>query len=80
MTHLGSAIWSYTRRAASAILWVHVPATMSTSACRGEKRAMSNLLLAVAMNSMAQHDSPSGSGHRLFLRAQSTSASTRVTK
>uniref|UniRef100_A0A182IXX9 Uncharacterized protein n=1 Tax=Anopheles atroparvus TaxID=41427 RepID=A0A182IXX9_ANOAO len=38
ITHLGSGIWSYTLRKAGAILFVSVPATMITSACRGEAR------------------------------------------
>ena len=64
-----------------------MPATTITSAWRGlkratsaPKRAMSNLLDAAAMNSMAQHDSPRGSGHSEFLRAQLISESAWVTK
>jgi hypothetical protein len=39
-THLGSAIWSYTRRSAGAILLVSVPATIMTSDCLGDGRKM----------------------------------------
>src|SRR3569833_1629255 len=38
MTHRGAGIWSLHCRTASAILFVTVPATIMTSACRGEAR------------------------------------------
>src|SRR5688500_19771377 len=61
------------------------PAQIRTSACRGEKlirsmpkRARSNRLAAVAMNSMAQQAVPKGMGHREFFRAQLTRKSSRL--
>jgi hypothetical protein len=61
------------------------PAQISTSACRGEKlirsmpkRARSNRLAAVAMNSMAQHAVPNGIGQSELLRAQLVRKSSRV--
>ena len=61
------------------------PAQMSTSACRGEKlmrsmpkRARSNRLAAVAMNSMAQQAVPNGIGQSELLRAQLVRKSSRV--
>jgi len=38
MTHLGSGIWSYTRRRAGAIFRERRPATIIKSDCRGEPR------------------------------------------
>src|SRR3954451_2063221 len=61
------------------------PAQMSTSACRGEKlmrsipkRARSNRLAAVAMNSMAQQAVPNGMGQSELERAQLVRKSSRV--
>ena len=85
MHHLGCGIWSQTRRMTGASLNGSRPAQISTSAWRGEKlirsmpkRARSNRLAAVAMNSMAQQAVPNGMGHREFLRAQLTRKSSRV--
>src|ERR671928_1597263 len=85
MDHLGWGIWSQIRRITGASLNGSRPAQMSTSACRGEKlmrsipkRARSNRLAAVAMNSMAQHAVPNGIGQREFARAQLTRKSSRV--
>src|SRR3954463_16028612 len=71
MAHLGCGICCQMRRNTGASLNGTRPAQMRTSACRGEKlmrsmpkRARSNLLAAVAMNSMAQHAVPNGIGHR----------------
>jgi hypothetical protein len=62
-----------------------LPAQISTSAWRGEKlmrsipkRARSNRLAAVAMNSMAQHAVPNGMGHSELERAQLVRKSSRV--
>jgi hypothetical protein len=41
-------------------------------------RARSNLLAAVAMNSIAQHAVPNGIGHNEFARPQLTRKSSRV--
>src|SRR3954452_14432360 len=75
--HLGWGIWSQIRRITGASLKGSLPAQISTSACRGEKlmrsipkRARSNRLAAVAMNSMAQQAVPKGIGHSEFERAQ----------
>src|SRR3954453_5410770 len=83
--HLGWGIWSQIRRMTGASLNGTRPAQMSTSACRGEKlmrsmpkRARSNLLAAVAMNSMAQHAVPNGIGHSEFARPQLTRKSSFV--
>src|SRR5919205_3679340 len=83
--HLGWGIWSQIRRITGASLKGSRPAQMSTSACRGEKlirsipkRARSNRLAAVAMNSIAQHAVPNGIGQREFARAQLTRKSNRV--
>src|SRR5262252_3655522 len=85
MHHLGCGICCQMRRITGASLNGTRPAQMSTSACRGEKlmrsipnRARSNLLAAVAMNSIAQHAVPNGIGHREFARAQLTRKSRRV--
>ena len=60
-------------------------AQINTSACRGEKlmrsipkRARSNRLAAVAMNSIAQHAVPNGIGHSEFARPQFTRKSSLV--
>ena len=73
MDHLGCGIWSQMRRITGASLNGSRPAQISTSACRGEKlirsmpkRARSNRLAAVAMNSMAQQAVPNGIGQSEF--------------
>src|SRR5918998_778592 len=83
--HFGCGIWSQMRRITGASLNGSRPAQIKTSACRGEKlirsipkRARSNRLAAVAMNSMAQHAVPKGMGHNEFARAQLVRKSSRV--
>src|SRR5919106_4210824 len=68
--HLGSGICSHSRTSGPAIFVVSVPATMSTSACRGLarngnmlKRSMSLTLVAVGIISIAQQLSPERGGH-----------------
>src|ERR687895_921436 len=85
MHHLGCGICCQMRRITGASLKGTRPAQIRTSACRGEKlirsmpkRARSNLLAAVAMNSIAQHAVPNGIGHRELARAQFTRKSRRV--
>src|SRR6185312_17183184 len=85
MAHLGCGICCQIRRSTGASLNGTRPAQMSTSAWRGEKlmrsmqkRARSNLLAAVAMNSIAQHAVPNGIGHRELERPQFTRKSRRV--
>src|SRR5918912_1601952 len=85
MHHFGWGICCQIRRSTGASLKGTRPAQISTSACRGEKlmrsmpnRARSNLLAAVAMNSIAQHAVPNGIGHSEFARAQLTRKSRRV--
>src|SRR3954462_10283523 len=85
MDHFGWGIWSQIRRITGASLNGSRPAQISTSAWRGEKlirsmpkRARSNRLAAVAMNSMAQHAVPNGIGHNEFDRAQLVRKSSRV--
>src|ERR1700689_2456843 len=85
MHHLGWGIWSQIRRMTGASLNGTRPAQISTSACRGEKlmrsmpnRAKSNLLAAVALNSIAQPAVPKGIGHREFARPQLTRKSSFV--
>src|SRR5215204_5977937 len=85
MLHLGWGICCQMRRITGASLNGTRPAQISTSACRGEKlmrsmpnRARSNLLAAVAMNSMAQHAVPKGIGHKELARPQLTRKSSRV--
>src|SRR5215212_8316087 len=85
MDHFGCGIWSQIRRMTGASLNGSRPAQISTSAWRGEKlirsmpkRARSNRLAAVAMNSMAQHAVPNGIGHKEFERAQLVRKSSRV--
>src|SRR5215212_11738133 len=85
MHHLGCGICCQMRRITGASLNGTRPAQISTSAWRGEKlirsmpnRARSNLLAAVAMNSMAQHAVPNGIGHRELARDQLTRKSSRV--
>src|SRR5678816_991042 len=84
MHHLGCGICCQMRRITGASLNGTRPAQISTSACRGEKlmrsmpnRARSNLLAAVAMNSMAQHAVPNGIGHSELARPQFTRKSSR---
>src|SRR4029078_7838185 len=71
--HLGSGICSHSRMSGPAILVVRVPATMSTSDCRGAarngnmlKRSMSLTLVAADIISIAQQARPDSRGHRLF--------------
>src|ERR671917_1784546 len=85
MHHFGWGICCQIRRSTGASLNGTRPAQISTSACRGEKlirsmpnRARSNLLAAVAMNSIAQHAVPKGIGHRELARDQFTRKSSRV--
>src|SRR4030081_597361 len=85
MHHLGWGICCQMRRITGASLKGTRPAQMSTSAWRGEKlmrsmpnRARSNLLAAVAMNSMAQHAVPKGIGHSELARPQFTRKSSLV--
>src|SRR5206468_12474610 len=85
MHHFGCGICCQMRRITGASLNGTRPAQISTSACRGEKlmrsmpnRARSNLLAAVAMNSMAQHAVPKGMGHSEFARPQFTRKSSFV--
>src|SRR3970040_344896 len=77
MTHLGSAIWSYTWRSTGAIFCDTRPATIIRSACRGDapktslpKRARSLCPAPVAIISMAQHARPNDAGHIDRVRAQ----------
>jgi hypothetical protein len=74
-------------RAAWAIFQVNVPAMINRSHWRGvnraasaPKRARSNFGPSIAINSIPQHESPSGIGQRLFLRPQLISQSERVAK
>src|SRR4051794_34248817 len=83
--HFGWGIWSQMRRITGASLNGKRPAQISTSACRGEKlirsipkRARSNRLAAVAINSMAQQAVPKGMGQSEFERAQLVRKSSRV--
>src|SRR6478672_12835150 len=85
MHHLGCGICIQMRRSTGASLNGTRPAQMSTSAWRGEKlmrsmpkRARSNLLAAVAMNSMAQQAVPKGMGHSELARPQLTRKSSLV--
>src|SRR6476659_4716301 len=85
IAHLGCGICCQMRRITGASLKGTRPAQISTSAWRGEKlmrsmpnRARSNLLAALAMNSMAQHAVPNGMGHREFERPQFTRKSSFV--
>src|ERR1700733_1097048 len=85
MHHLGWGIWSQIRRMTGASLNGTRPAQISTSACRGEKlmrsmpkRARSNRLAAVAMNSIAQQAVPNGIGQSELARPQLTRKSSLV--
>src|SRR5512133_3272025 len=85
MAHLGCGIWSQIRLSTGASLNGTRPAQMNTSAWRGEKlirsmpkRARSNRLAAVAMNSIAQQAVPNGMGQSELLRAQLVRKSSRV--
>src|SRR6478609_3663231 len=85
IAHLGCGICCQIRRITGASLNGTRPAQISTSAWRGEKlirsmpkRARSNLLAAVAMNSMAQHAVPKGIGHNELARPQLTRKSSFV--
>jgi hypothetical protein len=79
ITHLGSAICSYTNFTAGAIFQVSVPATIIKSAWRGvqrkmsmPKRAISKREAAVPIISKAQQAKPNMSGNIDRDRAQST--------
>ena len=85
MHHFGCGICCQIRRMIGASLNGTRPAQIRTSACRGEKlmrsipkRARSNLLAAVAMNSIAQHAVPNGIGHSELARPQFTRKSSLV--
>src|SRR5215208_7742173 len=85
IAHLGCGICCQIWRSTGASLNGTRPAQMSMSACRGEKlirsmpkRARSNRLAAVAMNSMAQQAVPKGMGQSELLRAQLVRKSSRV--
>src|SRR5438034_7409194 len=85
MTHLGSGIWSYTRRTMGAIFNVTVPATMMRSDWRGlgrkipaPNRSISKRDAPVAIISIAQHARPNVIGHNADLRAQLKRKSTVV--
>src|SRR6185503_10880292 len=85
IAHLGCGICCQMRRNTGASLNGTRPAQIRTSAWRGEKlmrsipkRARSNPLAAVAMNSIAQHAVPKGIGHSEFARDQFTRKSSRV--
>src|SRR4051812_9969572 len=76
MTHLGSGIWSYRVRRIGAIFLQTVPATIITSAWRGEarkmmpKRSRSLRAAPVAIISMAQQARPKLIGQSDEERAQ----------
>src|SRR3990172_12960638 len=79
MTHLGSAIWSYTWRSTGAIFCETRPATIMRSAWRGDarktsmpKRERSLCAAPVAIISMAQQARPNDAGHIERVRAQAT--------
>ena len=83
--HFGSGICSHRRTSGPAIFVVQVPATISTSAWRGEarngnipQRSMSFLLVAADIISIAQQASPDRSGHRLLARIRSRTMSALV--
>src|ERR687892_395784 len=85
MHHFGCGICCQMRRSTGASLNGSRPAQIRTSAWRGEKlirsipkRARSNRLAAVAMNSMAQQAVPNGMGQSEFARAQLVRKSSRV--
>ena len=76
--HFGSGICSQRRTSGPAIFVVSVPATISTSACRGlarngnmPQRSMSFLEVAADIISIAQQARPESNGHRLFARIRS---------
>src|SRR6478735_363706 len=77
IAHLGSSIWSYTRRTTGAILIETRPEMIIRSAWRGDarnaskpKRAMSMRGLTVAIISIAQHARPKVAGMNALPRAQ----------
>src|SRR3990172_8185266 len=87
ITHLGSAIWSYTWRSTGAIFWETRPATIIRSACRGDARntSMPNLARSlwaapVAIISMAQQASPNEAVYIERMRAQLTALSRSAVK
>src|SRR5439155_11080260 len=85
ITHLGSGIWSYSRRSTGAIFLVTVPATIIRSDWRGEarntsapKRAMSYRDAEAAIISMAQQARPNPIGQIDDSRAQLSTRSMLV--
>src|SRR6185436_19763596 len=85
ITHLGSGIWSYSRRRTGAIFLVTVPATIIRSDWRGEarntsapKRAMSKREAEAAIISIAQHARPKPIGQIDDSRAQLSTRSMLV--
>src|ERR1700739_5024180 len=85
ITHLGSGIWSYTRRTIGAIFNVTVPATIIRSDWRGlggnmpaPKRSISNREAPVAIISIAQQARPNVMGQSADFRAQLNTKSTVV--
>src|SRR5258707_15795272 len=87
MTHLGSGIWSYTRRRAGAIFRDRRPATIMRSDWRGlprntsaPKRAMSYREQLMAIISIAQHARPNVTGQIDERRAHCTIFSTVVVR
>src|SRR5438552_308308 len=81
MTHLGFGIWSYIWRRTGPILVETRPATIITSAWRGDglntsapNRDTSKRDAAAAIISIAQQARPNVSGQRLLRRAQLTSS------
>src|SRR5947199_7046624 len=87
ITHLGSGIWSYTRRRAGAIFRDSRPATIIRSDWRGDprktsapKRAMSYRPQLIAIISMAQHARPNVTGQIADRRAHCTIFSTVVVR
>jgi len=83
-THLGSAVCSYKRLSAGAILLVKVPATIIKSDCLGlarniiPKRSKSYLLTVACIISTAQQANPNVSGQKEPCRAQEITALTGV--
>src|SRR5439155_20056112 len=85
ITHLGSGIWSYSRRSTGAIFFVTVPSTIIRSDWRGEarntsapKRAMSNRDAEAATISIAQHARPNPIGQTEDSRAHFSTRSMPV--
>src|SRR6058998_525877 len=85
ITHLGSGIWSYSRRRTGAILRLTRPATIIRSLWRGEarissmpKRDRSLLGMTVLIISMAQQAKPNSMGHMAPVRPQLIAVSSVV--